>query len=98
MTISSRDVRLTGVLSKLDSPTRPVKSSGLSIRDVQQLDMQTCKLIVEGQPISASQKLSIAEVFDFYRRLAEGEQGNAVEASLEEFMVADAPLEATSKG
>lgn len=90
MAFSTRDEPLTNA-----APARRQldQSAGLSIREVRPLDQQTVKLVVEGRPISADRKLSVAQVFDFYRKLAETKQANAVEASLQDFLVADAPAE-----
>lgn len=87
MASSNRDELLTNPAPARQSPDQP---AGLSIREVRPLDAQTLKLVVEGRPISADRKLSIKQVFDFYRKLAEARQGNAVETSLQDFLGAPA--------
>lgn len=47
---------------------RTLRGMALLIRSVEKLDDQVTKLVVEGEPISAS--LSIAEVRGIYQRLA----------------------------
>jgi len=83
MAFSNRDEPLMNPAPAKQSPIQP---SGLSIRAVRPMDSQTLKLVVEGRPISADRKLSIKQVFDFYRELAETKQGNAVETSLQDFL------------
>ncbi len=41
---------------------------GLAIREVQSLDERASKVVVEGQPLSSSDNMSISQVIEYYHR------------------------------
>jgi hypothetical protein len=65
----------------------------ITIRDVRPLDCQISKLVVEGQPVSSSKGVSISQVLEIYKRLAEHD----LEAVGNDDIAADASWGASGK-
>ncbi len=43
----------------------------LLIRSIQSMDKQVSKVVVQGEPLSASGKMSVAEVVEYYKKMSD---------------------------